>query len=132
MIAPPITNASVPSSIEPVSISFPTVHGAAIAPPVPIAQNRAIAIARVSIGKISLTVRYAADAPAEAKKKQIDQQIVSVSADRTFSWNRYAVTSRIRPLRMYVDEIITFRPTVSNSGPSTHGPTRFPIANGMM
>ena len=34
-----------------------------------IAKNTAIALARTSIGKISLTVRYAALAPAEAKKK---------------------------------------------------------------
>jgi hypothetical protein len=42
MIAPPITNATVTSSIEPVSISFPNVHGAAIAAPVRIGWNSAI------------------------------------------------------------------------------------------
>jgi hypothetical protein len=39
-----------------------------------------MAIARVSIGKISLTVRYAALAPAEAKKKMTHQAIVWVVA----------------------------------------------------
>ena len=35
MITPPITKASVTCPYEPVSISFPNVHGAAIATPVP-------------------------------------------------------------------------------------------------
>src|SRR3954467_14701806 len=89
-------------------------------------------MARVSIGKISLTVRYAAEAPAEAKKKQIDQQIVSVSADSIFSWKSQAVPSSTSPEMMYVEEIMILRPTVSKSGPRIHGPSRFPIANGMM
>ena len=42
------------------------------------AKNSAIAWARISIGKISLTVRYAALAPAEAKKKITHQATVCV------------------------------------------------------
>ena len=43
------------------------------------AKNTAMALARTSSGKISLTVRYPAHAPAEAKKKITDQQIVWVA-----------------------------------------------------
>ena len=39
--------------------------------------------ARVSIGKISLAVRYAALAPAEAKKKMTAPNNVSETADRS-------------------------------------------------
>ena len=44
------------------------------------AKNTAIALARTSIGKISLTVRYAELAPAEAKKKMTHQATVWVIA----------------------------------------------------
>ena len=43
--------------------------------------------ARVSIGKISLAVRYAALAPAEAKKKMTAPKMVSVTAVRSPSMN---------------------------------------------
>src|SRR5581483_6184303 len=131
MITPPTTNAKVTQPYEFVSIIFPNVQGAAIATPVPHAEKRAIAIARVSIGKISLTVRYAADAPLEAKKKQTAQQTVNVVADRCFVSNAHAVPNRTRPAAMYVVEIIVLRPTESKSGPRSHGPRTFPAAKGM-
>ena len=62
-------------------ISAPKIGGAT-APPisVPTAYTNAIAAARVSSGKISLTVRYAALAPALAKKNIADHQTVRVIA----------------------------------------------------
>jgi hypothetical protein len=60
------------------------------------------------------------------------QQIVIVVALNSCWWKRYAVTSSVPPARMYVDEIMIFRPTLSNSGPRIQGPSRLPTANGMM
>src|SRR3954447_10666595 len=93
------------------------------------AKNTAIAWARISTGKISLTVRYAALAPADAKKKMTDHAIVCVVAVSTPWRNSTAVTASIAPDRMYVLEIITRRPTVSNNRPIVSGPARLPTAN---
>ena len=54
--------------------------------------------ARVSIGKTSLAVRYAALAPAEAKKKMIEPIRVSVTAVRPPS--KKPVTASSTPERM--------------------------------
>src|SRR4051794_10085094 len=89
-------------------------------------------MARVSIGKISLTVRYAADAPADAKKKMMHQAIVCEVAVNVPFLNRNAVMISRPPDRMYVSEIIGLRPTVSNSRPSSSGPRKFPAAKGRM
>ncbi len=61
------------------------------------AKNTAIALARTSSGKISLEVRYAELAPAEAKKKITDQAIVWVKALSAPAWNRPAVTASRMP-----------------------------------
>ncbi len=47
-------------------------------------KKKAIAIARISIGKISLTVKYAALAPAEAKKNISDQSSICVDSVNAF------------------------------------------------
>ena len=50
-------------------MNWPNSSGPAMPPAaVPTAKKNAIASARVSIGKISLTVRYAELAPADARK----------------------------------------------------------------
>jgi hypothetical protein len=64
------------------------------------AKNTAIASARTSSGKISLTVRYPALAPAEAKKKMTHQAMVWVSAFRTPWSNSHAETASIAPEAM--------------------------------
>src|SRR3954465_8791313 len=99
---------------------------------VPTAEKNAIASARVSIGKISLTVRYAELAPAEAKKKITHHAAVCVSADQVPALNRNAVTISSTPDTMYVPAIIGLRPTESNRRPRTSGPRKLPSANGMM
>src|SRR4051794_23207196 len=88
-----------------------------------------MASALVSIGKISLTVRYAALAPELAKKNTTDQHRVSVFGPSTCACQSAAVTPSRTPAPRYDAVIITRRPTTSNSGPSTTGPTKFPIAN---
>ena len=55
------------------------------------AKNTAMALARTSSGKISLTVRYPADAPAEAKKKITVQHSVWVTAFSAPALNSCAV-----------------------------------------
>src|SRR3954453_18285613 len=89
-------------------------------------------IARLSIGKISDTVRYAALAPAEAKKNVIDQQMVIVVADSMSCWNIQPVISRPTADAMYVEKIIGRRPIESKKWPSTIGPSTLPMANGKM
>ena len=64
------------------------------------AKKTAIAFARTSCGKISLTVRYAELAPAEAKKKITHQAIVWVTAVSASAWNRNAVIASRTPDRM--------------------------------
>ena len=60
------------------------------------AKNTAMALARTSSGKISLTVRYPAEAPAEAKKKITVQHSVWVTAFSAPALNSCAVmTSRM-------------------------------------
>jgi len=76
--------------------------------------------ARVSSGNTSLAVRYAALAPAEAKKKMTQPKIVSVVEFRP-PRTRPAMPSST-PDRMYVPLIIRTRPTVSNSRLSNNAP----------
>src|SRR5215212_8794391 len=87
-----------------------------------------MAWARISIGKISLTVRYAELAPAEAKKKMMHQAIVWVYALSSPAWNSAAEIASSTPDSRYVPEIIFRRPMVSNRWPSVSGPTRLPTA----
>jgi hypothetical protein len=61
------------------------------------AKNSAIAWARISIGKISLTVRYAALAPQDAKKKMMHQASVCVYALSQPAWNIAAETASSTP-----------------------------------
>ncbi len=78
-----------------------------------------MASARVSIGKISLTVRYAALAAAEAKNSTTAQHAVSVVAFNDPALNSHAVTSSSTPEVMYVVEISGLRP---GSDRSKHPP----------
>src|SRR3954447_6655813 len=95
-----------------------------------VAEKNAIAIARVSIGKISETVKYAALAPAEAKKKMTHHATVWVVALSVPARNsRPVMISRI-PDRMYVPAIIGLRPIESKKRPSSSGPQKLPTANG--
>src|SRR3954453_8559509 len=87
-------------------------------------------IARVSMGKISDTVRYAELAPAEAKKKITHQQAVCDVAVSVPFLKRIAVTMRSSPEMMYVPAIIGLRPTLSKKRPSRSGPAKLPTANG--
>ncbi len=59
-----------------------------------------MASARVSIGNTSLTVRYAALAPAEAKNSTTLQHAVIVTAVRSPASNSQAVPSSRTPDRM--------------------------------
>jgi len=61
------------------------------------AKNTAIACARTSSGKTSLTVRYPELAPADAKKKITHHAMVCVVAVSTCWSNRAAVTASIAP-----------------------------------
>src|SRR3954454_4613922 len=115
----------------PLWISAPNRSGPPKPPTiVPGAEKNAIAIARVSIGKISETVRYAALAPAEAKKKMTHHATVWVVAFSVPDRNsRPVMISRI-PDRVYVPAIIGLRPTESKNRPSSSGPQKLPTANG--
>ena len=66
----------------------------------PTAYTTAIAAARVSSGKISLTVRYAALAPALAKKNIADQHSAMVVAVRPSFRNSTVVAISSAPLTM--------------------------------
>src|SRR3954451_11771818 len=94
------------------------------------AKKYEIACPRNSSGNISDTVRYAAEAPAEAKKNDTHQKITCVVAVSDPAWNRNAETARTAPAMPYVAKIILRRPTVSKSGPRISGPARLPSANG--
>ena len=59
------------------------------------------------------------------------QQMVCVMAVSIPAWNSAAVIASSTPDRMYVPEIIFFRPTVSNRCPRISGPARLPTANAM-
>lgn len=87
-------------------------------------------IALVSIGKISLTVRYALDEPAEAKKNTMHQHTVNQTASRCPPANKSAVIIKRMPLPMNVPEIIGLRPTESKKWPRRIGPAKFPMAIG--
>src|SRR5262245_40615805 len=93
------------------------------------AKKTAIASDRISIGHVSLTVRYAALAPAEAKKKITTQTNVCDAASKEPLSNRNALTPSKTPDSRYVPEIILRRPTESNNGPSKSGPARLPTEN---
>src|SRR5579875_2275785 len=93
------------------------------------AKNTAIAWARISRGKISLTVRYAELAPAEAKKKITLHQIVCDVAVRRPASKSAALMARSAAEIRYVPAIMTRRPHVSKRCPSTRGPARLPAAN---
>ena len=71
----------------------------ATTPPAPweSAKKYEIACPRSSNGKISLTVRYADDAPAEAKKKITHQNTVWVVAESMCAWNIQAETTSSTP-----------------------------------
>src|SRR4051812_29637228 len=94
------------------------------------AKKNEMAWPRSSSGKISLTVRYADDAPAEAKKKMTHQKAVWVVAVSEPLLNSTALMASRMPEIAYVPRIILRRPTVSKSGPRTSGPTRLPTAKG--
>src|SRR5215213_6903281 len=95
-----------------------------------IAKKNEMACPRSSSGKISLTVRYADEAPAEAKKKMTHQKMVWVVGVRAPEEKSCAlIASRIAD-SPYVDRIIFRRPMVSNRWPSSSGPSRLPSANG--
>jgi hypothetical protein len=80
-----------PVRLEPLPISRPYRIGA-IAPKIwAMAKNVAMASARISIGKISLTVRYPALAPADAKKKMTIQMKVWPAAFSTPASNSQAL-----------------------------------------
>src|SRR5215213_589853 len=96
-------------------MSLPKRNGAAT-PPASwlIAKKNEMAWPRSSSGKISLTVRYADEAPADAKKKMTHQKIVwvvAVSAPALKSWALIASRMADNP---YVARIILRRPMVSN------------------
>src|ERR1700712_3802866 len=104
--------------------------GARAPAPWPMAKKYEMACPRSSNGKISETVRYAADAPAEAKKNDTHQKMTCVVAVKEPEENRNAETANTTPAMPYVPKIIFRRPTVSNSGPRISGPARLPSANG--
>jgi hypothetical protein len=61
-----------------------------------IAKNTAIASVRTSIGQVSLTLRYAALAPADAKKKMTIQMRVWDRAVRSPSWKCECARGRLQ------------------------------------
>src|SRR5918912_863070 len=87
-------------------------------------------MARISSGKISLMVRYAELAPAEAKKKMTDQAIVWVVASSTPRVKRKPVMASRMAESAYVAAIIGRRPTVSKKRPRSRGPRKLPAAKG--
>src|ERR1700722_21008091 len=88
--------------------------------------------ARVSIGNTSETVRYAALAPAEAKKKTTQTQAVNEMSASWCSLNSSPVMISNTPESRYVPAIIGLRPTMSNSGLSSSAPAKLPAANTAM
>src|SRR6185437_15253250 len=91
-----------------------------------------MALARTSSGKHSPTVRYAALAAHDAKKKFTDHNAVCATGPTTPSANSHPVTAISTPDIAYVLAIITLRPTMSNRCPSNIGPMKLPTANGSM
>jgi hypothetical protein len=86
--------------------------------------------ARVSIGKISLTVRYAELAPAEAKKNVTAPIAVSVTAVSEPSDSPMIASST--PDSRYVAVIIRTLPQVSNNRLSSTAPKKLLSANAAM
>src|SRR5579884_3955697 len=95
-----------------------------------IAKKNEIAWPRSSSGKISLTVRYADDAPADARKNMTHHSAVCVNALRMPWWNKNPDTARMIAETQYVNMIMRLRPTVSKRCPMSSGPSRFPAAKG--
>src|SRR5215472_4669231 len=112
-------------------MSTPKNHGATTPPTaVPIEKKIAIARARTSSGKISLTVRYAELAAEDAKKNITVHNTVCEVAVKAPRSKRYPVTIRISADAVNVPAIIGRRPTVSKKDPRTIGPIKFDSANG--
>jgi hypothetical protein len=86
-----------------------------------------MAMARVSMGKISLTVGQAEPAPAEAKHSTTHRHAVIVVAFSTPAPNSHAVPKSGSPDRTYVPAIGR-RPAVSKRRPSNSGPRKLPKA----
>src|SRR5512144_3146585 len=117
----------------PLPISVANSHGAMTPPKnIETAKKNEIAWARISIGKISLTVRYADDAAADAMKKMTTHSTVWVTALSAPSRNSHPVTNRMTAEVQYVPPIMTRRPTVSKKRPRISGPSRLPTADGKM
>src|SRR3954463_8932507 len=96
-------------------MSRPNTYGAATPPASwEMAKKNEMACPRSSSGKISLTVRYADDAPAEAKKKMTHQKMVWVVAVNDPALNSCALMARMIADTPYVARIILRRPMVSN------------------
>src|ERR1700682_1615221 len=90
-----------------------------------------MASARVSIGKISLTVRYAALAPEDARKKHTASTARNIHTPPR-PCTKIAVSATVTAADPKYDrEIMGFRPTVSNSRPSTTGPAKLLSAHTM-
>jgi hypothetical protein len=75
-------------------------------------------------------VRYAALAPAEAKKKITHQATVCVVAFSVPALNSRPVMISRTPDRMYVPAIIGLRAIESKNRRRNSGPQKLPIANG--
>src|ERR1700694_4585824 len=90
-----------------------------------------MASARVSIGKISLTVRYAALAPEDARKKHTPSTAMNIQTPPTLVTKTAASTTATTADPKYDSEIIGFRPIVSDSRPSTTGPAKLLSAHTM-
>src|SRR5437660_1068306 len=116
---------------DPEPIRYPKSHGATTPPAaVPTEKNRAIASARISSGKISLTVRYAELAAAEAKKKITVHNAVWLFAERSPLLKSQPVAVSSSADIAYVADIICRRPMTSKKWPRISGPRKFPRANG--
>src|SRR5260370_29900355 len=130
MTPPPIRYPMVsPARWEPLPISAPNRIGPLAPKTWAMAKNTAMASARISTGKISLTGRYPLLALAEAKQKTTIQINLWAAACSTTAANSQALKASMAPEIRYVPEIIFRRPHVSNSWPSSSGPARLPTAN---
>src|SRR5471030_2132485 len=85
-----------------------------------------MANARISRGKVSLTVRYAELAADDAKKKITIQEIVCVVLVSQPCSNIYPLMVSKTPDMPYVKAIILRRPRTSKSLPSMIGPRKLP------
>src|ERR1700759_2683544 len=92
---------------------------------VPHVKKSEIARARISKGKISLTVRYAELAADDAMKKTTLHATAWVKTVRAPRRKSQLVTAKRTPDAMYVIAIIFRRPTVSKRRPRMGGPRKF-------